>query len=85
MNVMHDTADTQTIRGIVIPTSWHDDGHPRSVAIATYREQKYLVADTPICGQLFSLLNERVVVYGRVHQVDDDMVIEVGDFYLDLA
>lgn len=75
----------KTIRGIVIPTDWHDNGYPRSLAIATYREQKYLVADTSKCHQLFSLVNERVVVSGKVHREGDNTVIEVGDFYLDLA
>jgi hypothetical protein len=75
--------EPKTIRGIVIPTDWHDNGHPRSVAIATYREQKFLVAEGPKCGQLLTLLNERVVVSGMVHQVEENMVIDVGDFYLD--
>jgi len=74
----------KTIRGIVIPTDWHDNGHPRSVAIATYREQKYLVAESPKCRQLLSLLNERVVVSGMVRQEAENMVIEIGDFYLDI-
>lgn len=76
--------ETQMIRGIVIPTDWHDNGHPRSVAIATYREQKYLVADSPKCRQLLSLLNERVVVSGVIRRVAENMVIEIGDFYLDV-
>jgi hypothetical protein len=76
--------ETQMIRGIVIPTDWHDNGHPRSVAIATYREQKYLVADGPKCRQLLSLLNERVVVSGVIRRVAENMVIEIGDFYLDI-
>jgi hypothetical protein len=78
-----DDPQLKTIRGIVIPTDWHDNGLPRSVAIATYREQKYLVAESPKCRQLLSMLNERVVVSGRVHLEDTNMVIEVGDFYLD--
>lgn len=74
----------KTIRGIVIPTDWHENGHPRSLAIATYREQKFLVAEGPKCRQLMPLLNERVVVSGMVHQVEQNMVIDVGDFYLDI-
>jgi hypothetical protein len=77
--------ETKTIRGIVIPTDWYDNGHPRSVAIATYREQKYLVAESPKCRQLLSLLNERVVVSGKVRQEEQNMVIDIGDFYLDMA
>jgi len=76
--------ETKTIRGIVIPTDWHDDGYPRSVAIATYREQKYMVAESPKCRQLLSLLNERVVVSGVIRRVAENMVIEIGDFYLDI-
>jgi len=75
--------ETKTIRGIVIPTDWHDNGHPRSVAIATYREQKYLVAESSKSRQLLTLINERVVVSGVVHRAKENMVIEIGDFYLD--
>ena len=78
-------SEPKTIRGIVIPTDWHENGHPRSVAIATYQEQKYLVAEGPKCLQLLSLLNERVVVSGMVCQIEENMVIDIGDFYLDSA
>ena len=76
-------SELKTIRGIVIPTDWHENGHPRSVAIATYREQKFLVAEGPQCRQLMTLLNERVVVSGMLRQEAENMVIEIRDFYLD--
>ena len=76
-------ADFKTIRGIVIPTDWHDNGDPRSVAIATYLEQKYLVAESPVCRQLMASINQRVVASGSVRREDGTMVIEVEDFYLD--
>lgn len=75
--------ELKTIRGIVIPTDWHDDGYPRSVAIATYLEQKYLVAESLKCRQLMALINQRVVVSGTVRREDETMVIEVEDFYRD--
>lgn len=75
--------EPKTIRGIVIPTDWHDNGYPRSVAIATYLEQKYRVAESLKCRQLTALLNQRVVVSGTVRQEEDAMIIEVQDFYLD--
>lgn len=75
--------DPKTIQGIVIPTDWNDNGYPRKVAIATYLEEKYQVADGLKSRQLMALLNQRVVVSGMVHQVDENMVIEVKEFYLD--
>jgi len=75
--------EPKTIRGIVIPTDWHENGHPRSVTIATYREQKFLVAEGPKCRQLLTLLNERVVASGIVRQVEEKMVIDVEEVYLD--
>jgi hypothetical protein len=75
--------ELKTIRGIVIPTDWHEDGHPRSVAIATYLEQKYTVAESSKCRQLMALLNQRVVVSGVVREANEGMLIDVGDFYLD--
>jgi len=76
-------SELKTIRGIVIPTDWHDNGHPRSVAIATYREKKYLVAESPQSRKLLLLLNQRVVVSGTVCRREEALVIDVGDFYLD--
>ena len=75
--------ERKTIRGIVIPTEWNENGHPCSVAIATYQEQKYLVAESPQGRQLLALLHERVVVSGLIHQKEDNVVIDIGDFYLD--
>jgi hypothetical protein len=43
------------------------------------------VAESPKCRQLLSLLNERVVVSGKVHQEEQNMVIDIGDFYRDIA
>ena len=76
-------SELKTIRGIVIPTDWHDNGHARSVAIATYREKKYLVAESPQSRKLLLLLNQRVVVSGTVCRKEETLVIDVGDFYLD--
>ena len=83
--VMQTQPEIKTIRGIVIPTDWHDDGHARSVAIATYHEQKYVVAENAACRRLLPFVNERVVVSGVVREEGAGMVIEIGDFHLDTS
>ena len=70
-----DMTETITIRGIVIPAAWDEKGNAISVAIATYHEEKYLVADNITGRGLMSLLKKRVVVDGIIK--DDDTVKKI--------
>ena len=70
-----DMTETTTIRGIVIPAAWDEKGNAVSVAIATYHEEKYLVADNITGRKLMSLLKKRVVVDGIIK--DDDTVKKI--------
>lgn len=67
--------DTITIRGIVIPASWDEKGDVISVAIATYHEEKYLVADNITGRRLMSLLKKRVIVDGVIKDEDAVKII----------
>jgi hypothetical protein len=65
-----DMTETTTIRGIVIPAAWDEKGNVISVAIATYDEEKYLVADNITGRRLMSLLKKNVTVDGVVEDED---------------
>ena len=70
-----DMTETTTIRGIVIPVVWDEKGDAISVAIATYHEEKYLVADNITGRRLMSLLKKRVVVNGIIKDEDTVKII----------
>ena len=70
-----DMTDTTTIRGIVIPVAWDEKGNVISVAIATYHEEKYLVADNITGRKLMSLLKKNVAVDGAIKDEDTVKII----------
>ena len=51
-----------SIKGIVIPAAWDQNGKIISLAIATDDEQEYLIETRQIFTKLKSLLREEVVV-----------------------
>ncbi len=72
-----------TIRGIVIPAAWNEKGDVISVAIATYHEEKYLVADNIIGRNLMSLLKKKVVVDGVIKDEDTVKIIYAKTIRID--
>jgi hypothetical protein len=78
-----DMTETTTIRGIVIPAAWDEKGDVISVAIATYHEEKYLVADNITGRRLMSLLRKRVAVDGVIKDEDAVKIIYVQTIRMD--
>jgi len=74
---------TTTIRGIVIPAVWNEKGDIVSVAIATYHEETYLVAEGAVGQGLLSLLKKRVVVDGIVNRQSTHRTIDVKNVEID--
>jgi hypothetical protein len=54
------------VQGLVIPTDWDQAGKVRTVAIASWDEKEYEVAEGEIARQLMSMLRQRVRVLGRI-------------------
>ena len=75
--------ETTTIRGIVIPVAWDEKGDVISVAIATYHEEKYLVADNITGRRLMSLLKKRVIMDGVVKDEDTVKIIYAKKITID--
>ncbi|MBC8433128.1 MAG: hypothetical protein H8D96_14565 [Desulfobacterales bacterium] len=75
--------ETTTIRGIVIPVAWDEKGDVISVAIATYQEEKYLVADSSTGRRLISLLKKSVAVEGVIKDEDTDKIIYAKTIRID--
>jgi len=78
-----DMTETTTIRGIVIPFAWDEKGDIISVAIATYHEEKYLVADNITGRRLMSLLKKNVAVDGVIKDEDTVKIIYAKTIRID--
>lgn len=72
-----------TVRGIVIPETWNDTGEVETLAIVTYTEKKYLVADNPTAKRLKKLLRYRVIAEGVVTESAEMNRIDVEHFQRD--
>jgi hypothetical protein len=72
-----------TIRGIVIPAVWNEKGDIVSVAIATYHEETYRVAEGAAGQRLLSLLKKRVVVDGIASRQGTHRTIDVKNVEID--
>jgi hypothetical protein len=66
-----------SIKGIVIPAAWDQNGKIISLAIATDDEQEYIIETRQIFTKLKSLLREEVVVTGTIRQTEKNKIIEV--------
>jgi hypothetical protein len=69
-----------TIQGIVIPVDWDEIGFVISLAVATFKEERYVVADTPLGWKLKAFLRKKVIVEGLVKTVGGDRFITVTAF-----
>ena len=55
-----------TIKGIVTPTDWDDDGNVRAVVVSTPSEEEYLVEPSALTEELLGLIGAEVVVTGTL-------------------
>ena len=70
-----------TIRGIVIPMTWTEDGTVTGVAISGFDEQDFSVSSSCDLRQWLSLLRKEVEVVGVVAETESGpKVIKVCNF-----
>jgi hypothetical protein len=68
-----------TIKGIVIPVDWDEKGNPISVAIATHKEEEYLICNDYQGKSLIDLVTEEVEVTGLLKEIAGINIIKVKD------
>lgn len=56
----------KTIRGVIIPTAWDQEGRIVSVGISANDEEEYLLERGPLASELTGLVQQEVEVRGRV-------------------
>jgi len=65
------------IQGIVVPIDWDEDGNVTSVAIATRKEEEYLIRNNDKVEELKRLLRQEVEVQGETTLEGSQKVILV--------
>lgn len=68
-----------TIKGIVIPVDWDQKGNPVSVAIATHKEEEYLICNDSQGKSLLDLVTKEVEVNGLLMDIAGINIIKVKD------
>ena len=76
----NDYTDLITVKGLVVPTKWDNDGNVIGIAIAQNNEMEFPVLMNGIGRSLIDLLHEKVVIRGRKFQTDTIDEIEVNSF-----
>ena len=73
----------KTIRGIVIPEEWDDQGTALTIVIMGQDEFSYRVENTASGEELFRFLQQEVVATGSISQVDaGKFTIRIVDYQL---
>jgi hypothetical protein len=84
----NDYAVLVTVRGIVIPLVWAEDGSVTTVGISGFDEQDFIIRSAPGLGHWLSLLRREVEVRGvlsaegpglKTIDVRDYRVMDTGD------
>ena len=67
----------QSIRGVVVPREWDEEGRAVAVAVLTYTEDMYGVDRNGMGKRLLDLINADVEVDGHVNVVNGTKIIRV--------
>jgi hypothetical protein len=71
-----------TIRGIVIPADWDEDGNVVAIAVSSFDEVNYLVEKDKTGKQLSLLLQQSVEVTGIVREENGMKRIKIKKYSL---
>lgn len=85
---MNDTRETgglnknlTTLKGVLIPVDWDDDGGITAVALSTSDEKKYLVVKDEKGDQLIPLVREELELAGVVKTTENKLTITVVNYH----
>lgn len=82
MNITSQEIDTITINGILVPVSWNSSGQVVCVAVSTFDEKEYRIADLDAPSQWQDYLNREISVHGRPYQRGIEQWITVQSFHV---
>lgn len=82
MNILSQEIDTITINGILVPVSWNSSGQVVCMAVSTFDEKEYRIADHDASSQWQDHLNREVSVHGRPYQRGIEQWIAVRSLHV---
>ena len=65
------------IRGIIIPASWDTKGNITGMAIATHKEEEYIIEDDEKNANLMSFLRQEVKITGVIKTSGGKKIIKI--------
>lgn len=71
-----------TIRGLIMPADWDEEGNINAVAISTFEEDQYLVLNDEKGEQLLPLIRREVKITGELGQKGRRKTIKLKTFSL---
>lgn len=74
--------ETITINGILVPVSWNAAGKILCVAVSTFDEKEYRLADHDAADQLQESLYREVSIQGRAFRRGSEQWITVQSFHI---
>lgn len=69
-----------TINGIIVPVEWNEVGKITGLAVVTFDEDKFFIADSRIARTLMSFLRKTVTLSGKVSVHGSQKKIRISQF-----
>lgn len=82
MEISSQVGDAITINGVLVPVSWTPSGGIVCVAVSTFDEKEYRIADQDSTDKWQDYLNREVFVRGRPFQRGIEQWITVQSFHI---
>jgi hypothetical protein len=83
LNLSLQADGTITIHGILVPVSWNTSGEIMCVAVSTFDEKEYRIADDDATRQWQEYLNREISIQGQPFSNGVEQWITVHSFHVD--
>lgn len=69
-----------TIRGLVVPVEWDEDGSVCGIALSTFDEQEYFISSQDRGKELLAFIRKEVEVRGLLNRMKNRQALIVEEF-----
>jgi hypothetical protein len=80
LDLLFQADETIAINGVLVPVSWNKAGEVVCVAVSTFDEKEYRIADPEAASQWQDYLNREVAIQGRAFKRGLEQWITVQSF-----
>ncbi len=74
-------ANLVSVKGIVIPIDWDENGQILSLAIATFKEEEFLINNDHRGRDLFHFMQKPVEVTGEIKEREGRKILRVWNIH----